>query len=64
MFTYLNKSNNKITQAMQIPIQEMNNIDLNKLNGLHILNKAINPETIKPKDAIVTNCPVDIGINI
>ena len=62
--TYLNTSNNRITQETQINKHTMYITDLNKLKGLHILNKAINPATIIPIDAIVTSSAVVIGINI
>ena len=55
MLTYLNTSYSRATHTTQITRQDKYITDLKKLNGLHILNNDINPATIIPMLAIVTN---------
>lgn len=62
--TYLNKSCKKITQVIHIARQAMYIIDLNQLNGLHILNNAINPTATIAIEDIVTSSSVEIPVNI
>ena len=62
--TYLNSVGKNVMQHTQIDKHKMYIIDLNKFQGWHMLNNAINPTITTMIDDIVTKTSVVIGINI
>lgn len=62
--TYLNSSGIVVTRIMQIDAHATYIIDLNQLNGLHILNRAMKPTAVIAIEDIVTTTSLVTFVNI